>query len=62
VHKVLVGKTEGKKAPENPKLRWKNNIKMDVQGGIRDIDYINLAQDREKWRPLVNAAVNFWVP
>ena len=62
VYRVLVVETEGKKAPVNPRRRWKDNIKMDVHGGIMDIDYINLAQEGERWRSLVNTTVSFWIP
>jgi len=62
VYRVLVGKTGGKRVPLNPRRRWKDTIKMDVHSGDRDMDYINLAQEREKWRSLVNATVNFWIP
>jgi len=58
VYRVFVGKTEGKKAPGRPRRRGKDNIKMDVHDGVRDMDCINLTQDRERCLSLVNAKVN----
>jgi len=61
--RVLVGKPEGKRPLERPRCRWENNIKMDLQevecGGM---DWIELAQDRDRWRTLLNAVMNLWVP
>ena len=63
VCRVLVGKSEGKRALGRPRNRWEDNIKMDLQevecGGK---DWINLAQDRDRWRALVNAVMNLRVP
>jgi hypothetical protein len=55
VHRVLVGKPEGKKPLGRPRRRWEYNIKMDVQevGGGRG-DWMELAQDRDRWRALVS--------
>ena len=57
-----MGKPEGKKPPERPRRRWKDNIKMDLQevkcGGT---DWIELAQDRDRWQELVNAVMNLRV-
>jgi hypothetical protein len=63
VHKVLVGKPEGKRPLGRPRHRWEDNIKMDLQevGGVYG-DWIELAQDRERWRVLVSAVMNFRVP
>jgi hypothetical protein len=63
VYRVLVGKPEGKKPLERHRLRWVDNIKMDLQEvGYGYIDLIGLAQDRESWRKLVSAVMNFRVP
>jgi hypothetical protein len=63
VYKVLVGKTEGKRPLRRPRRRWENNIKMDLQKvGCGDMGWIELAQDKDKWWALVNAATNFPVP
>jgi hypothetical protein len=56
---LLVGKPEGKR----PRRRWANNIKIDLlQIGWGGVDWIGLAQDRDKWRALVNAVMNLRVP
>ena len=56
----LVGKPEGKKPPGRPRRRWEDNIKMDFQQvGCAGMDWIELAQDRDRWRALVNAVMNF---
>ena len=53
---VLVGKTEGKTPLRRPRHRWEDNIKMDLQEvGCRGMDWIEVAQDRDRWRALVNA-------
>jgi hypothetical protein len=62
VNKVLVGKPEGKRPLGRPKRRWEDNIRMDLQEvGCGDIDWIELAQDRDSWR-LVNEVMNLRVP
>jgi hypothetical protein len=63
VHRVLVGKPEGKRPLGRPRPRWEDNIKMDLQevgGGCGDS--IELAQDRDRWRALVCTVMNFRVP
>jgi len=63
VYKVLVGKPEGKRPLGRPRRRWEDNIKMDLQEvGCRDMDWIELDQDRDRWRALVNAVMNLRVP
>jgi hypothetical protein len=63
VYRVLVGKPEGKRSLGRPRRRWEDNIKMDLQEvGYRDMDSIELAQDRDRWRELVNAVMNLRVP
>jgi len=63
VHRVLVGKPEGKRPLGRPRRRWEDNIKMDLQevGGGRE-DWMELAQDRDRWRALVVRVRNFGVP
>ena len=63
VYKVLVGKSEGKRPLGRHRRRWEDNIRMDLQEvGCGNMDWIELAQDRDRWRTLVNAVVNFRVP
>jgi len=63
VYRVLVGKSEGKRPLGRPRPRWEDNIKMDLQEvGFRGMDWIKLAQDRDRWRALVNAVMNPRVP
>jgi hypothetical protein len=62
-YRSLVGKPEGKRPLGRLRLRWVDNIKMDFgETGWRGVDWIGLAQDRDKWRALVNAAMNLQVP
>ncbi|KAJ4447220.1 hypothetical protein ANN_09222 [Periplaneta americana] len=58
-YRVLVGRPEGKSPLGRPRLRWEDNIKMDLmEVGYDDSDWINLAQDREQWRAYVRVAMN----
>ena len=63
VHRVLVGKPEGKRPLGRPRRRWDDNIKMDLKevgGGFED--WMELAQDRDRWRALVSTVMNLGVP
>ena len=63
MYRVLVGKTEGKRALGRPRRRWEDNIKMDLQEvDCGYMDWIGLAQDRDRWRTLVSAVMNLRVP
>ena len=63
IHRVLVGKPEGKRPLGRPRLRWEDSIKMDLQEvGCGVMDWIDLAQDRDRWRAVVNAVMNLRVP
>ena len=59
VYRVLVGKSEGKRPLGRPRRRWEDNIKVDLQDvGCGGMDWIDLAEDRDRWRALVNAVMN----
>jgi hypothetical protein len=61
-HRALVGKPEGRRPLGRPRRRWEDNIKMDLREvGWGGVDWIDLAQDRDMWRALVNAAMNLRV-
>jgi hypothetical protein len=62
MYRVLVGKPVGKRPLGRPRPRWEDNIKMDLQKvGCGVMDWIELTQDRDKWRALVNAVMNLRV-
>ena len=63
VYKTLLGKPEGRRPLGRPRRRWVDNIKMDLQEvGCVYMDWIGLAQDRDRWRKLVSAVMNLRVP
>jgi hypothetical protein len=63
VYRLLVGKPEGKRPLGSPRRMWVNNIKMDLgEVGWGDVDWIVLAQDRKRWRALVDSVLNLRVP
>jgi hypothetical protein len=58
-YRILVGKPEGKRPVGRPRRRWVNNIKMDLrEKGWDGMDWIDLSQDRDQWRSLVNTVMN----
>jgi len=63
VYRVLVGKPARKRSLGRPRRRREDNIKKDLQEvGCGVIDWIELVQDMDRWRKLVNAIMNLWVP
>jgi hypothetical protein len=63
VRRVLVGKPEKKRPLRRPRLRWEDNIKVDLQEvGVGCGDWMELAQDRDRWRALVGTVRDFRVP
>jgi hypothetical protein len=62
-YRILVGKAEGKRPLGRPRRMWVDNIKMDLREiGLDGMDWINLAQDKDQWRALVNTVMNLRVP
>jgi len=62
-YRVLLGRPEGKRLLGRLRRKWKNKIKMDLlQVGLGGADWIGLAQYRDRWRELVNAVTNLWIP
>jgi hypothetical protein len=63
VYRVLVGKPEGRRPLGRLSLRWEDNIRMDLREmGCGCVDWMELAQDRDRWRALVSAVMNLRVP
>jgi hypothetical protein len=60
-YRILVGRPEGRRPLGRPRPRWDDNIKRDLQEGDGGMDWIELAQDRNRWRALVNAVMNLRV-
>jgi hypothetical protein len=62
-YRILVGKPEGKRPLERPRCRWVDHIKMDLREvGWDGVDWMDMAQDRDQWRALVNMVLNLRVP
>jgi hypothetical protein len=62
-YKMLVGKPEGKRSLGRRRHRWENNIRVDLKEiGWEGVDWIHLAQDRDRWRAFVNTVMSFRIP
>jgi hypothetical protein len=62
-YNILVGRPEGRRPLGRPRRRWEDNNEMDLREiGFGDVDWIHWAQDRHRWRALVNTAMNLRVP
>jgi hypothetical protein len=62
-YNILVGRPEDKRPLGRPRRRWENNIKMDLrETGFGDVDWIHWAQDRVRWRAVVNTVMNLRFP
>jgi hypothetical protein len=62
-YRIFVGKPDGKRPLGGPRRRWVDNIKMDLREvGWDGVDWIDMAEDRDQWRALVNTVLNFRVP
>jgi hypothetical protein len=63
VYRVLMGKPEGRRPLGRPRRRWEDNVRMDLREvGCGCVDWMELAQGRDKWRVLVSEVMNLWVP
>jgi len=63
VYRVLAGKPEGRRPLGRPRRRWEDNIRIDLREvGCECVDWMELAQDRDRWRALVSAVMNLRVP
>jgi hypothetical protein len=62
-YRILVGRPEGRRPLGRPKHRWEDNIKMDLQEvGWKGVDWIDMAQNRDRWRAVVNVVMNLRFP
>jgi hypothetical protein len=61
-YRILSGRPEGRRPLGRSRRRWEDNIKMDFKKWDGGMDWIELAQDRDRWRGLVNAVMNLRVP
>jgi hypothetical protein len=62
-YRILVGKPEGKRPQVRPRCTWVDHIKIDLrERGWDGMDWIDLAEDRDRWRALVKTVMNLWVP